>query len=110
MTRRFLTLAALLASTSILSACSDSQRLRDAAGILNPEVAARNNESTARERYDQSVADYRNCLADNPSNAGVCDGQRHIMEADEKVLSSALQRPSSTNVYVPSADEYRIRR
>jgi hypothetical protein len=108
MEMRLMTLVAvMLVGANTLSACvtdtqqsSATDRLNEAFGALSPEVAARNNERAARKNYNQSVANYRNCLAANPSNGNACEGQRHIMEADEKVLSAAVQRPSSTNVYV----------
>jgi hypothetical protein len=35
------------------------------------------------------AADYRNCLAANPSNADACDGQRQVMQADQEALSAS---------------------
>jgi hypothetical protein len=56
---------AMLAMGIVLSGCasqqSTSDTLSEMGGILNPDVAARNNERTARQHYDQSVANYRNC-------------------------------------------------
>jgi ABC-type uncharacterized transport system auxiliary subunit len=37
----------------------------------------------ARGSYDQSVADYRQCLTDNPNNVKACDSKRLIMESEE---------------------------
>jgi hypothetical protein len=65
-----------------------------AANMNNPQVAP------ARRAYDQSVADYRNCLAVNPSNANACEGQRQIMEANQRVLSATFQPSTNTSVYV----------
>jgi hypothetical protein len=44
------------------------------------------------------VAEYRNCLAANPSRVNTCDGLHHIMDADAQVLSgSALPQQNSAD-------------
>jgi hypothetical protein len=90
---------AALMCASMLCACS-REKLDHAAGILNPDVAILNAQQAARRDYDKSIADYRNCLATDPPTAMVCDGQRRVMEANERVLSASMQRPSNTNVTV----------
>ena len=45
--------------------------------------------SAASQDYSRAVADYRNCLAANPSHVNTCDGLRHIMDADAQVLSGS---------------------
>jgi hypothetical protein len=92
--------AALLCAATLCACTNSSERLKDVAGALNPDVAADNAQQDARLQYDKSVAEYRNCLSANPTNAGGCDGQRRIMEANERVLSAAVQRPNNTNVTV----------
>ena len=42
----------------------------------------------AQGSYDQSVADYRQCLTDNPNNVKACDGKRLIMETEESHWSN----------------------
>ena len=69
-----LPIAATLVFASLLAACSGSERMRD---VLNAQT-------TGWRDYDQSVADYENCLAANPSNPTACDRQRRIMEAYER--------------------------
>jgi len=56
--------------------------IKGSVGSLSPQYAA-------RQRYDRSAADYRNCLAANPSNADACDGQRQVMQADQEALSAS---------------------
>ena len=68
---------------AILCACSGVERFNDI--VLDPDAAT---QEKARRQYEQSVADYRECLAANPANA--CDGQHQIMEADERALSDAV--------------------
>jgi hypothetical protein len=51
---------------------------------MNPAVAARNT-------YDRSVADYKKCIAANPSNINACEGQRHIMESNQQALAATSQ-------------------
>jgi hypothetical protein len=43
----------------------------------------------ARDRYVQSLNDYRACLAANGANTQACEGKRVLMETDEHVLNSA---------------------
>ena len=71
----------MLLFASMLCACSMS--VIDT--VLNPDTAI---EEKARRQYEQSVADYRECLAANPANA--CDGQRRIMEANQRAHSAAV--------------------
>lgn len=101
MKTRFAMIVAMLAG--LLSGCAggaDSLQERMSPGWA--EIgAARRAERTARENYDQSVANYRACLAANPSSAKACDGQLHIMDANERVLSASMQRPNNTSVVVP---------
>jgi hypothetical protein len=40
-------------------------------------------QTTARRGYDQSVANYENCIAAHPSRPSVCERQRRIMDADD---------------------------
>ena len=79
-----LPVVATLLFASVLCACSGIER-RFSDIVLDPDTAT---QEKARRQYEQSVADYRECLAANPANA--CDGQRQIMEADERVLSAAV--------------------
>ena len=78
-----LPVVATLLFASVLCACSGIERFSDIA--LDPDTAT---QEKARRQYEQSVADYRECLAVNPANA--CDGQRQIVEANERVLSDAV--------------------
>jgi hypothetical protein len=41
----------------------------------------------ALEHFNQSSAEYRNCLTANESNPSACEGKRLIKEADEKTLN-----------------------
>jgi hypothetical protein len=82
-TEKFIARCDNLLFASVLCACSGVERLNDI--VLNPDTAT---QEKARRMYEQSVADYRECLAANPANA--CDGQRQIMEADERALSAAV--------------------
>jgi hypothetical protein len=53
----------------------------------------------ARANYEKSVANYRTCLIDNPSDVKACDGLRLAQEADERAfnnMSAALQNRNST--------------
>jgi len=68
--RLFLVVSALLVGASILSACANSPI----------------SERDARLNYDKSVANYRNCLAANPSNENACEAQRLTMESDEQAF------------------------
>jgi hypothetical protein len=65
---------AMLAAACLLSGCANSERFSEAAGI----------QTAAQRHHLQSVADYENCLAENPSKARACEGQRRIMEANER--------------------------
>ena len=56
-----------------------AQTVQKSVNALSPHYAA-------RQRYERSVADYRNCLAANPANENACDGQRAAMETDQKSL------------------------
>lgn len=60
-----------LALAAALCACSSTP---DA--VLNAQTAARSD-------YDQSVANYENCIAARPSNPRACERLRQIMEAYE---------------------------
>jgi hypothetical protein len=53
--------------------------LKGIAAHIRPERAAQRD-------YQQSVAEYRNCLAANPTNVSACEGLRHVM--DVKALLS----------------------
>ena len=55
----------------------------------SPGPAATAAQTAAGQDYSRAVADYRNCLAANPSHVNTCDGLRHIMDADAQVLSGA---------------------
>src|SRR5262245_14777801 len=59
-----LPVAAMLLFASILCACSGIERLDDI--VLSPDTAA---QEQARRQYEQSAADYRECLAASPANA-----------------------------------------
>jgi hypothetical protein len=37
--------------------------------------------AVAMADFEQSVAEYKKCLANNPNNANACEGLRHIMDA-----------------------------
>jgi hypothetical protein len=53
------------------------------------------NESSARQSYKKSVADYRSCVAANEANVRACDGKRVAMEMEEhhwRTLSDDLSR------------------
>ena len=54
-----------------------------------PAPAVTNAQAAAGQDYSRAVADYRNCLAANPSHLNSCDGLRHIMDADAQVLSGS---------------------
>jgi hypothetical protein len=64
---------AMLAAACLLSGCAGSP------------IAA---ERDARHNYEKSVAVYRNCLAENPSNVRACESQRLIMETDERAFNN----------------------
>jgi hypothetical protein len=81
--KNLLPAVATLLFASVLCACSGIERFNDIA--RDPDTAT---QEKARRQYEQSVADYRECLAANPANA--CDGQRQIVEANERVLSDAV--------------------
>jgi hypothetical protein len=98
MKTRFAITVAMLAA--LLSACqtdnsetASKNSLRQAAGILSPNQAILNAQEDARRDYDKSVTEYRTCLAANQSNARACEGQKNIMDANERVLSATMQRP-----------------
>ena len=55
----------------------------------SPAPAVTNAQTAAGQDYSRAVADYRNCLAANPSHLNTCDGLRHIMDADAQVLSGS---------------------
>ena len=59
------------------------------AALVTPNLApaATAAQTAAGQDYSRAVADYRNCLAANPSHVNTCDGLRHIMDADAQVLS-----------------------
>jgi hypothetical protein len=61
------------------------------AATMNPTITA------AGQDYSRAVADYRNCLTAHPSNQAVCEGLRHIMDADAQVLSGSSSSPPSSN-------------
>jgi hypothetical protein len=70
---RFALTVAIVTGTAVLSAC-----------------ATKRSEQDARRDYEQSVADYENCLAANQMST--CEGERRIMKANKKVLSATAQR------------------
>ena len=66
--------------------CLHSQQLACLlSGCAGGPIAA---ERDARLNYEKSVADYRNCLAANPSNVKACEAQRLTMETDERAFNS----------------------
>jgi hypothetical protein len=81
--KNLLPVVTTLLFASVLCACSGIERLNDI--VLDPDTAT---QEKARRQYEQSVADYRECRAANPASA--CDGQRQIVEANERVLSAAV--------------------
>jgi hypothetical protein len=81
--KKLLPVVTTLLFASVLCACNGIERLNDI--VLDSDTAT---QEKARRQYEQSVADYRECLAANPPSA--CDGQRQIMEADERVLSDTI--------------------
>ena len=70
---RFAVTVAIIAGAAVLSACATKRLDHD-----------------ARRDYERSVADYENCLAANQMST--CEGERHIMKANKKVLSATVQR------------------
>jgi hypothetical protein len=72
---RFVVAAAIVAGAGVLSACATDRSDQD-----------------ARLNYERSVADYENCLAANQMST--CVGERRIMQANKRVLSATMQRPS----------------
>ena len=56
------------------------------AGILSACASSPLSERDARLNYEKSVANYRNCLAANPSNEDACEAQRLTMESDEQAF------------------------
>jgi hypothetical protein len=70
------------------------------AALVTPNLgpAATSAQIAAGQDYSRAVADYRNCLAANPSHVNTCDGLRHIMDADAQVLSGSTlpQQNSAT--------------
>jgi hypothetical protein len=72
---RFVVAAAIVAGAGVLSACATDRSDQD-----------------ARHNYERSVADYENCLAANQMST--CEGERRIMQANKRVLSATMQRPS----------------
>jgi hypothetical protein len=63
--RLFLTMTAVVAGASILSACAYVD---------------------ANRNYKQSVANYKDCLTANPTNVNACESQRLIMLTDERAV------------------------
>jgi hypothetical protein len=60
--------------------------------------AATSAQSAVGQDNSRAVAEYRNCLAANPSRVNTCDGLHHIMDADARVLSgSALPQQNSAD-------------
>jgi hypothetical protein len=73
-----------------------SNPLGTALVMPSPAPAVTNAQTAAGQDYSRAVADYRNCLAANPSHVNTCDGLRHIMDADAQVLSgNALPQQNS---------------
>jgi hypothetical protein len=79
-----------------LSAPSGPPTVKFSSGVLAPalevikgSVGSLSPQYAARQRYDRSAADYRNCLAANLSNADACDGQRQVLQADQEALSAS---------------------
>jgi hypothetical protein len=60
-------------------------------GALLSACATERSKQEARRDYEQSVADYENCLAANQMSA--CEGERRAMKANKKALSTTVQRP-----------------
>jgi hypothetical protein len=69
--RSLMPVVSMLALAAALCACSSTP---DA--VLSAQTAARSD-------YDQSVANYENCIAARPSNPRACERLRQIMEAYE---------------------------
>ena len=40
--------------------------------------------AVAMADFERSVAEYKKCLAENPSNVNACEGLRHIMDASAR--------------------------
>jgi hypothetical protein len=54
-------------------------------GNISSNVGSAMNPAIAAQRdFERSVADYKQCLADNPRNASACEGPRHIMDASAR--------------------------
>jgi hypothetical protein len=73
------------------------QRCRD---LVTPNLgpAATSAQSAVGQDNSRAAAEYRNCLAANPSRVSTCDGLHHIMDADAQVLSgSALPQQNSAD-------------
>jgi hypothetical protein len=51
----------------------------------------------ARDRYHQSLNDYRACLAANGANTQACEGKRVLMETDEHVWNSMFGNANNAN-------------
>jgi glutamine synthetase len=51
----------------------------------------------AQNHYQQSLADYRACLAANNANPQACEGKRLLMETDEHALDNSRIRAPSEN-------------
>lgn len=69
-----------MAVIALLALCGCDKTTMDRAAVaLNPEIGAQNN-------YERSTRDYRNCIAARPASG--CEGQRHMMEADARILAS----------------------
>src|SRR5262249_16875887 len=54
-------------------------------GVAGGGIAAKGD---ARQNYQRSLADYRECLVANTANVSACEGKRLIMEADERAFNN----------------------
>jgi hypothetical protein len=48
----------------------------------------------AKQDYERSVADYRQCIAANPNNASACEDLRHTMISRADIYIRTIRSPT----------------
>jgi hypothetical protein len=88
--RSFIIMAAIISVASCLA--SSSGTAQETSG--NPALAA-------YTVYRLSEAEYRKCLADNPTDEHACDEQRHVMDANAQIWSEYPESRGDSYIGVP---------
>lgn len=83
--RSLMRMAAVTASISVVWPAAAQNVFSDIGAAMNPAIAA-------GKKFQRSIADYRNCLAANPTNISAAEGLRHLMDASAQAAAISTVR------------------